>query len=183
MTGKRFDWEVPDSNLFTSKPNPNNAMFGGFNGGGLEMSQSSMSPQAPVSGMGFNAGAGNLPSQEGFNWPSNFNPNPNNYDNLQQSFMGQQFRTNPDGSPMTNANGDLLMETGMTGMDMLQTGMGAAQLGLGFFTSDRQMDLGEDTLALKKRAYGDQRADVQRLRDKYASMAKREQDRQNQGVA
>lgn len=65
-----------------------------------------------------------------------------------------------------------IQDPSMTTMDWLGAGMGAAQMGLGWFMGDRKLDLAEDQLSLKRKAYADQRADQARLDQAYTGYGK-----------
>lgn len=94
-------------------------------------------------------------------------PNSSNGFNQNLNFDSSLLNANPNvGQPLQN--------TGMSTMDMLQTGVGVGQAALNWFMGNRQISVAEDNLALKEQAYADTRADARRLDDMFESYGKGE---------
>lgn len=91
------------------------------------------------------------------------------FSQMQDSWFGGNPLRGADGSVQVDFNGNPIMETGMTGGDMLGMGMGFGQAFLGWDANNKQMRVAKDTLRLKQRAYADSRADAQKLDDAYAA--------------
>ena len=159
----------------------NNSFFGqpapSYNFGSSALPASPLPQGSPTALAQALSGAQNSPMNSQLDPMGMFQPKQNDFSNYQDSFMGPQAMRNPDGSVMQDMFGNPIMEKGMTGMDMMQSGMGVAQMGMGFYMDDRKLDVAEDNLKLKRTAYNDLRGDKERQRNNIAGYGQKPQER------
>lgn len=144
-----------------------------FDSGSFDAFQQSMQPQGTPSGTGVNFEASSLFNPQGQGNTSNMNqmfqPNQQDFSNFDGSFFGGYASKDPiTGKTLLGADGRPIMETGMTGSDMLGSALGVGQLGLNWFMGDRQMDVAEGNLAVNQGVLADARASNKALQEKYS---------------